>query len=852
MRIFAQKQKPTPKTKSANVTPNQLLLVHSREVLSVLHLQHAVGNRAVQRLMQTHGEEPAVGLSATASPHFAHDFSQIPIHPPVARAIQTKSASNKPGDDYEHEADAQEEMTEVRSALVAPPATLDLQSDFTRIPIKAPPIQRKLTISPPGDPFEREADDAADKVKGMIEPASLDLPPSAIQRKYAESEDEVKMPIQTQRAPSANPEAALDVRGGVCETELGGAPQPSGVRSYFDRAQSVFTATPDIVSRGDRLQYGGRRLESALKTTMERRLGARFDAVRIHDDSNAERLTKVLNANAFTYGNHIGFSRGRYSPQQRDSQRLLAHELTHVKQQQEMTNVRGEPSLIQLDRAPDISQNGFDTFYIGTSDNARVLAVQIGQQPGESRVSLTLASVTPRLRNPPVSQRRMPLPVFNRAGRAPRIVKETQTEVDNVGQQRAIQNIIEVKLNNDENVPAVVIALRYSRSRQWEPYPQGTFGVWRRTMVESGWVQVSDGYRELIVNFASEVPGSFHSSAYRLWRHPGLGLGYLEVSGSHRFYPYPSGRPSDADLDIVRTSIYLVPIIGPLVMIGEALVGRDIWGRRISTFERAVLGAGALLSTIGPLLRGTTSVARTVVAANNLSRTTGISRIRALWMIRGARNLSAVERSRLGSFATRVRAGEALTQAETTTLNRILGKLEEPARIASVRAEVTATTGTRLQPGRFTDLGTSTSAAESRVGQALARDLNADVVRVAESTAQGRRVGDYLINNEAAEVFSPRTTNMERLLNAAQTKQKQAGILIIDTTDTTATASSVAQNIPRLFGRPSFGGVDRVIIVEGNRVITTIVRPAAASSPATGAAIRGAASVAGQQGSRDQ
>ncbi len=36
---------------------------------------------------------------------FGHDFSRIPIHPPAAGAIQTKLAINKPGDEYEQEAD---------------------------------------------------------------------------------------------------------------------------------------------------------------------------------------------------------------------------------------------------------------------------------------------------------------------------------------------------------------------------------------------------------------------------------------------------------------------------------------------------------------------------------------------------------------------------------------------------------------------------------------------------------------------------------------------------------------------------------------------------------------------------
>lgn len=46
-----------------------------------------------------------VGLASTASPRFAHDFSRIHVHPPAAGAIQTKLTINKPGDEYEQEAE---------------------------------------------------------------------------------------------------------------------------------------------------------------------------------------------------------------------------------------------------------------------------------------------------------------------------------------------------------------------------------------------------------------------------------------------------------------------------------------------------------------------------------------------------------------------------------------------------------------------------------------------------------------------------------------------------------------------------------------------------------------------------
>jgi len=57
------------------------------------------------RMLQTHPEEPKAGLTDPPSPHFRYDFGRVPIRPPAARPIQTKLAINKPGDEYEQEAD---------------------------------------------------------------------------------------------------------------------------------------------------------------------------------------------------------------------------------------------------------------------------------------------------------------------------------------------------------------------------------------------------------------------------------------------------------------------------------------------------------------------------------------------------------------------------------------------------------------------------------------------------------------------------------------------------------------------------------------------------------------------------
>ena len=56
-------------------------------------------------MLQTNAEELKAGVTATTSSRFGHDFSRIPIHPSAVAPIQMKLAINKPGDEYEQQAD---------------------------------------------------------------------------------------------------------------------------------------------------------------------------------------------------------------------------------------------------------------------------------------------------------------------------------------------------------------------------------------------------------------------------------------------------------------------------------------------------------------------------------------------------------------------------------------------------------------------------------------------------------------------------------------------------------------------------------------------------------------------------
>jgi len=67
---------------------------------------------------------------------------------------------------------------------------------------------------------------------------------------------------------------------------------------------------------------------------MEPRFGRDFSGVRVHSDAAAQRSARDINAKAYAVGHNIVFGAGEFAPRTHGGRRLLAHELTHVLQQQ--------------------------------------------------------------------------------------------------------------------------------------------------------------------------------------------------------------------------------------------------------------------------------------------------------------------------------------------------------------------------------------------------------------------------------------------------------------------------------------------------------------------------------------
>lgn len=157
-------------------------------------------------------------------------------------------------------------------------------------------VQPKLTVGASNDAHEREADQTADRVMRKSEgtPMASMTPIAAIQRKCEQCEKEEKVNRK--------------------ETGTSGG----------------FTAPPSV-SRA--ISRSGQALEPAAKSFMETRFNRKFDGVQVHTDGEAANSARDISAKAYTSGNHIVFGEGQYQPNTEGGRHLLAHELTHVVQQ---------------------------------------------------------------------------------------------------------------------------------------------------------------------------------------------------------------------------------------------------------------------------------------------------------------------------------------------------------------------------------------------------------------------------------------------------------------------------------------------------------------------------------------
>jgi Domain of unknown function (DUF4157) len=181
-------------------------------------------------------------------------------------------------------------------------------------------IQAKLTVGEPNDVYEQEADRVAAMVVSQIHaPQTVSTTQTAsVQRQAIGNEGE-----ELQTKP-------LIQR----KSDLGGMAVSSEIESSIQQARG-----------------SGQPLADSIRTPMEQAFGADFSGVRVHTDERSDQLNRSIQARAFTTGQDVFFRQGEYSPGSRGGQELIAHELTHVMQQ------NGDAVLRSIQQRDSIAQH---------------------------------------------------------------------------------------------------------------------------------------------------------------------------------------------------------------------------------------------------------------------------------------------------------------------------------------------------------------------------------------------------------------------------------------------------------------------------------------------------------------
>ena len=210
--------------------------------------------------------------------------------------------------------------------LQAKPLTHNLQrqenTQAEDIPLEAteepPLLQPKLTVNPPNDDYEQEADQVADAVVQRTALSGLGSGPLSL-------------------SPA---KASIQRKCDTCEAEEQAQSEDEMVQRQASSSTAIdHQALPQSIRPSD----AGAPLPTSVKEKIEPVLGADLGAVRVHDRDEDRQVAHSLKAKAFTHKNHIWLGQN----QRADDVKLMSHESAHVVQQ-----TAGNEPIQRLQRKP--------------------------------------------------------------------------------------------------------------------------------------------------------------------------------------------------------------------------------------------------------------------------------------------------------------------------------------------------------------------------------------------------------------------------------------------------------------------------------------------------------------------
>ncbi|MBD2359087.1 DUF4157 domain-containing protein [Tolypothrix sp. FACHB-123] len=237
-----------------------------------------------------------------------------------------------------------------------------LAHDISRISLRP---QAKLTVSQPNDMYEQEADRVAQQVMhNMSQPANQQsiqreampedeeqlqakslansITPLVQREEIPEEEEQLQAKsltnsitsLQREEIPEEEEEQlqAKSLTNSITSLQREEIPEEDEELQAKSSGSGIETSS-HLESSIQQARGSGQNLGDDVRQPMEQAFGYDFSSVKIHNDFNSDQMNKSIQARAFTTGQDIFFRQGEYKPESNSGKELLAHELTHVVQQ---------------------------------------------------------------------------------------------------------------------------------------------------------------------------------------------------------------------------------------------------------------------------------------------------------------------------------------------------------------------------------------------------------------------------------------------------------------------------------------------------------------------------------------
>ena len=287
-----------------NIATELVVMPSTDRASALLALQQTHGNQYVQRVVTGIQAKLKIGqpgdIYEQEADRVAEQVMQMP-EPQVQRQVE-------PEEEEEEEAI----QTELNGSIQRQPEEEEEEEPITSR------VREKLTMGSPGDVYEQEADRVAEAIStegGLSDLSNM----NSIQQKLLSSLDPRALGGFTERAIKP-----------MVSTDTVGSKKLSVNRKQEIPPQGDGSVPASIESRILQSKGKGNPLPQHMQNSMAIQAGYDFSNVRVKADSEAAELNSALGARAFTNGSDIWLGRG----ERVTDVKLMAHELTHVVQQE--------------------------------------------------------------------------------------------------------------------------------------------------------------------------------------------------------------------------------------------------------------------------------------------------------------------------------------------------------------------------------------------------------------------------------------------------------------------------------------------------------------------------------------